>query len=133
MEIRRVRRHCRPTDRNIILHRLFHRHYPASTRIERVRMSIASPLTRPSPNGRRFGIRIVAFEACSGFTHVTARRIAQPPTGSYRINRQLSEWILPPLMSRAFGAHCHKRSNALRQKTYFVEAPLNVSTGVIAG
>jgi hypothetical protein len=35
----------------------------------------------PSPNGRRVGIRIVTFEACSGFTHVTARRIAQPPTG----------------------------------------------------
>ena len=44
-------------------------------------MSIASPLTRPSPNGRRVGIRIVTFEACSGFTHVTARRIAQPPKG----------------------------------------------------
>jgi hypothetical protein len=42
-------------------------------------MSIASPLTRPSPNGRRVGIRIVTFEACSGFTRVTARRIAQPP------------------------------------------------------
>ena len=26
-------------------------------------------------------IRIVTFEACSHFTHVTARRIAQPPTG----------------------------------------------------
>jgi hypothetical protein len=25
------------------------------------------------------GIRIVTFEACSGFTRVTARRIAQPP------------------------------------------------------
>ena len=33
----------------------------------------------PSPNGRRVGIRIVTFEACSGFTLVTARRIAQPP------------------------------------------------------
>ena len=29
----------------------------------------------------RVGIRIVTFEACSGFTHVTARRIAQPPRG----------------------------------------------------
>jgi hypothetical protein len=38
-------------------------------------------ITQPSPNGRRVGIRIVTFEACSGFTHVTARRIAQPPTG----------------------------------------------------
>ena len=27
----------------------------------------------------RVGIRIVTFEACSGFTRVTARRIAQPP------------------------------------------------------
>jgi hypothetical protein len=42
-------------------------------------MSIASPLVQPSPNGRRVGIRIVTFEACSGFTRVTARRIAQPP------------------------------------------------------
>ena len=33
-------------------------------------------ITQPSPNGRRVGIRIVTFEACSGFTHVTARRIA---------------------------------------------------------
>ena len=24
---------------------------------------------------------LVTFEACSGFTHVTARRIAQPPIG----------------------------------------------------
>src|SRR3954471_16828377 len=46
-------------------------------------MSIASPLTRPSPNGRRVGIRIVTFEACSGFTHVTARRVAQPPKAAF--------------------------------------------------
>ena len=44
-----------------------------------MRVSIASPLVQPSPNGRRVGIRIVTFEACSGFTRVTARRIAQPP------------------------------------------------------
>jgi hypothetical protein len=28
------------------------------------------------------------------------------PLVSYRINRQLSGWIPPPLMIRAFGAHC---------------------------
>jgi hypothetical protein len=28
------------------------------------------------------------------------------PLVSYRINRQLSGWNLPPLMIRAFGAHC---------------------------
>src|SRR5216683_6266453 len=38
---------------------------------------------QPSPNGRRVGIRIVTFEACSGFTHVTARRIAQPPKATF--------------------------------------------------
>src|SRR6202043_3126922 len=54
---------------------------PLPRRIERVRVSIASPLMQPSPNGRRVGIRIVTFEACSGFTRVTARRIAQPPRG----------------------------------------------------
>jgi hypothetical protein len=42
-------------------------------------MSIASPLMQSSPNGWRVGIR--TFETCSGFTHITARRIAQPPYG----------------------------------------------------
>jgi hypothetical protein len=40
-------------------------HYPG--RITWVRVSIASPRMQPSPN-RRVGIRIVTFEACSGFT-----------------------------------------------------------------
>jgi hypothetical protein len=35
------------------------------------------------PNSRRVSIRIVTFEACSGFTHVTARRIAQPPKATF--------------------------------------------------
>ena len=98
-------------------------------------MSIASPLTQPSPNGRRVGIRIVTFEACSGFTHVTARRIAQPPTGDLcheaptlavtRTSRSSATGsidnspggILPPLMIRAFGAHCHFRTHAPQQTT----------------
>src|SRR4029434_3309753 len=42
-----------------------------------------SPLAGPSPNGRRVGIRIVTFEACSGFTRVTARRIAQLPKATF--------------------------------------------------
>ena len=104
-------------------------------------MSIASPLMQPFPNGRRVGIRIVTFEACSGFTHVTARRIAQPPkvafvtrlrpSGypakplvSYRTNRQLSGWIPPPLMIRAFGAHGQDRTLALQQEPRILLAPI---------
>jgi hypothetical protein len=35
--------------------------------------------TRPSPLPSRVGDRIATFEACSGFTRVTARMLAQPP------------------------------------------------------
>ena len=38
---------------------------------------------RPSPNLRRVGIRDFTFEACSGFTHVTAHWIAQPPKAAF--------------------------------------------------
>jgi hypothetical protein len=58
-----------------------HAHYPDGS--ERVRLSIASPSTRPSPLFRRVGIHIFTFEACSGFTHVTARWIAQPPKAAF--------------------------------------------------
>jgi len=37
----------------------------------------------PSPLFRRVGIRIITFEACSGFTLVTAHRIAQPPKAAF--------------------------------------------------
>src|SRR5277367_6639529 len=37
----------------------------------------------PSPFCRRVGIRVSTFEACSGFTRVTARRIAQPPKAAF--------------------------------------------------
>jgi hypothetical protein len=30
------------------------------------------------------------------------------PLVSYQINRQLSGWNPPPLVIRAFGAHCHE-------------------------
>jgi hypothetical protein len=32
------------------------------------------------------------------------------PLVSYQINRQLSGWNLPPLVIRAFGAHCHEQT-----------------------
>jgi hypothetical protein len=46
---------------------------------------------QPSPNGRRVGIRIVTFEACSGFTRVTARRTAQPPKVAFVTRLQPSQ------------------------------------------
>ena len=55
--------------------------YPGGSR--RVHASIASPPTRPSPLFRRVGIRVFTFEACSGFTHITARWIAQPPKAAF--------------------------------------------------
>ncbi len=42
-------------------------------------------------------------------TFVTRLRNGQLPNRprvSYQINRQLSGWSLPPLLIRAFGAHC---------------------------
>src|SRR5512132_2849646 len=45
--------------------------------------------TRPSPNLRRVGIRDFTFEACSAFTRVTARRIAQPPSAAFVARLQL--------------------------------------------
>src|SRR4051795_10195061 len=64
-------------------------HYPGGSR--RVLVSIASPLTRPSPFLRRVGIRIFTFEACSGFTRVTARWIAQPPKAAFVTRLQPSQ------------------------------------------
>ena len=57
--------------------------HPLPRRIAWVRMSITSPRVRPSPNDRRVGIRIRTFEACSGFTFVTAHRIAQQPKAAF--------------------------------------------------
>src|SRR5215813_2679875 len=77
----------------------------------------------PSPLFRRVGVHDFTFEACSGFTRVTACWIAQPPVAAFvtrlrsdqsprpnrssatRSYRQLPGWILPPLVNRAVGAH----------------------------
>src|SRR4051794_13748011 len=77
----------------------------------RVRASVASPPARPSPFPRRVGVRVFTFEACSGFTHVTACRIARSPEATFvtrlqpgqlpkRAARQLpaqptTRWVVP--------------------------------------
>ena len=52
-------------------------HYPGGP--EPVHASVTSRSVRPSPFLRRVGIHDFTFEACSGFTRVTACRFAQPP------------------------------------------------------
>ena len=56
---------------------------PLPRQIERVLVSITSPFTRPSPRFGRVGIRVMDFEACSGFTRVTDRWIAGPPEAAF--------------------------------------------------
>jgi hypothetical protein len=80
---------------------------PLPRRIAWVRVSIASPHVRPSPNDRRVGIHIRTFEACSGFTSLRpigslsgprppSSQGSDPtsypavPPASFRTNRQLS-------------------------------------------
>ncbi len=38
---------------------------------------------QPSPSFSRVGIRDFTFEACTGFTHVMARRVARPPKAAF--------------------------------------------------
>src|ERR1035441_10589688 len=95
-------------------------------------LSVSSPFARPSPVNGRVGIHNFTFEACSGFTRVTAckvaarpkadscpeastRPVAQPDRSVATIsNRQLHRWILPPLMICAVGAHVESRKSAVR-------------------
>ena len=46
---------------------------------------------QPSPKFRRVGVHDFSFEACSGFTRVTARRIAQPPKAAF-VTRLRPAW-----------------------------------------
>ena len=46
--------------------------------------------TRPSPYLRRVGVRDFTFEAHSGFTRVTARKVAQPPGAAFVTGLQTS-------------------------------------------
>ena len=97
-------------------------HYPGGSNGCSCRL--LPPSVQPSPLCRRVGIRDFTFEACSGFTRVTARRVARPPKAAFvtrlrssqlpnRTARQLPDlsttiWVdssstgYPCL----FGAHC---------------------------
>ena len=72
---------------------------PLPRRIETVLVSVASGRARPSPFLRRVGVRKFTFEACSGFTHVTARRIARPPKAAFVARLQPGKLAPKPLAS----------------------------------
>ena len=95
-------------------------------------LSVSSPFARPSPVNRRVGIHNFTFEACSGFTRVTAYKVAARPTAdscpeasawpvarprrpvATMSHRQLHGWILLPLVICAVGAHVESRKGAVR-------------------
>ena len=52
---------------------------PLPRRNRPVRVSLAFRRWQPSPCSRRVGFRIAYFEACSAFTRVAARMVADPP------------------------------------------------------
>jgi hypothetical protein len=56
------------------------------------------------PRGPRF-LRAELPGILAKRTDVLSRSYPHEPLVSYRINRQISGWILPQLMIRAFGAH----------------------------
>jgi hypothetical protein len=62
----------------------------------------AQPGGRPYPRERTSSDRPSMSEKCQQETSGCPAE----PLVSYQINRQLSGWNLPPLMIRAFGAHC---------------------------
>ena len=75
---------------------LFHacrRHYPGGAG----RCACRSLLDRwqPSPLFRRVGLRVARFEACSAFTRVAARMVAEPPKAA-RYTEVLQSKSLPP-------------------------------------
>jgi hypothetical protein len=68
----------------------------------------------PGPT-RHFRPSWSGLNAHSGLLCLHSDRIyPHKPLVSYRINRQLFGWIPPPLMIRAFGAHCQLRTRAVQ-------------------
>ena len=87
----------------VATHSIFHtcrRHCPGGNR-RCSRCSLPAG-RRPSPRCGRVGSRIGCFEACSAFTHVSARMVAEPPKAAllpecFSPRRYLRKppWLLP--------------------------------------
>jgi len=117
--------------------------FPLPRWTEPVHASVASRSVLPSPLFRRVGIHDFTFEACSGFTRVTACQLAPSPfrevcheastckvSSTYRSSatrpyRQLTGWVLPPSVICAVGAHVESRKGAgTRQQRPRFPSPL---------
>ena len=75
---------------------LFHaccRHYPGGA--GRCARRPLPDRWQPSPLFRRVGLRVARFEACSAFTRVAARMLAEPPRAA-RYTEVLQSKSLPP-------------------------------------
>ena len=101
-------------------------YYPGGPRW--VQMSVASPSARAFPeqqSGRRPRVPfrgLLRLHACYGPLNRSAAQwrplsrgfnlgsCPPKPLVSYQTNRQFSGWNLPPLVLRAFGAHCCRKS-----------------------
>jgi hypothetical protein len=78
---------------------------------------------RGNPNGKPScaGLRqaYLLAQICETMCDPSFRRWEPPlplqATRQLPVNLQLSVWILPPLMIRALGAHCQRRTSAVRQ------------------
>ena len=97
-------------------------HYPGGS--ERVHASVASPshAAFPEQTGGSASTTSLSRPAQTSLALRPAGSLSRPrrplsrgfetasyptaPLVSYQINRQLSGWYLPPLVFRAFGAHC---------------------------
>ena len=89
---------------------------------EPVRLSVSSRLVQPSPQHRRVGVHEFTFEACSGFTRVTACGVARPPDVAFVTRLQLSPFTglsrlsaTRPTDSYLGGTFTHWRSAPLRR------------------
>ena len=101
---------------------------------EPVRLSVSSRLVQPSPQHRRVGVHEFTFEACSGFTRVTACGVARPPDVAFVTRLQLSPFTglsrlsaTRPTDSYLGGTFTHWRSAPLRRTVSSSTTKMTVS------
>src|SRR5215470_7440907 len=86
----------------------------------------------PSPNSSRVGIHKFPFEACSGFTRVTARWIAQPPDGDLCHEASIRP-VAPPNRSSATRSTDNSLGGTSLHWCYAPSGRTAVEKGILAG